>query len=88
MGDLSYLGQTHITSLGLVLLLLGFVLTLLPMSPFHAVITSLRADTGILQYINWICPISECAAILQAYITAFGTFYSVIILGRIVHVIH
>lgn len=83
-----FAGETHITSLGLTLVLLGVVLTALPMSPFHAVLSSLRADTGILQYINWICPLAECSAILQAYIAAFGAFYTVIVLGRIVHIIN
>jgi hypothetical protein len=78
---------TNITTLGIVLILLGAVLSVLPVSPFHAAISSLEAAPGILQYINWICPVSECAIILEAWLTAFAGFYTYSLAARLINLI-
>lgn len=75
----------HVTSVGLIFVLLGVVLSLLPVSPFHAALGAIHVSP-ILDHLNWICPVKECVAIFQIWVSAMGGIYTVLIGGRLIHI--
>lgn len=76
------LGLSSVIRLGVILVVISFVLTLLPESPFVAYIHALD-DTTWLKYFNWFFPVSECIATLQAWLGAITVFYTVQVLARL-----
>lgn len=73
---------SSIIRMGVILAVVSFVLAMLPESPFVA-FTNALPNTTWLQYFNWIFPVSECIATLQAWLTAITAFYAVSVLARI-----
>lgn len=76
------LGYSSLIRMGVILIIVSFVLTILPESPFVSFATALP-NTTWLQYFNWIFPVSECIATLQAWLAAITTFYTVSVLARL-----
>lgn len=54
--------------------LLAVVMAFLPRSPFTTVINSI-SDIPYLSYFNWFFPVSECVAVLEAWIAVVAVFY-------------
>lgn len=50
------------------------ILLLLPDSPFM-MLTQNEAVASLMGYLNWVVPIGEMIAILQAWLVAVGVFY-------------
>ena len=62
--------------------ILGFVLSgiinLLPKSPFQSILETINVNSVMSQYLsslNWIIPVTEIMAILQAWTIAIAVFY-------------
>lgn len=77
---------SSIVRMGVILVVISFVLTLLPESPFVAYTHALQ-DTSWLKYFNWFFPVSECIATLQAWLGAITVFYTVQVLARLANMI-
>ena len=75
------MGLSSMVQIGVVLIIITFVVALLPESPFQAYINAL-SDTTWLKYFNWVFPVSECIATLQAWLAAITAFYLVSALAR------
>lgn len=80
------LGLSSVIRMGVILVVISFVLSLLPESPFIAYINALD-DTTWLKYFNWFFPVSECIATLQAWLGAITVFYTVQVLARLSNMI-
>lgn len=80
------LGLSSVIRMGVILVVISFVLSLLPESPFVAYINALD-DTTWLKYFNWFFPVSECIATLQAWLGAITVFYTVQVLARLSNMI-
>lgn len=76
------LSLSSIVRMGVILVIVSFVLTVLPESPFVSFSNALP-DTAWLRYFNWIFPVSECIAVLQAWLAAITVFYTVSVLARL-----
>lgn len=76
------LGLSSVIRMGVILVVISFVLSLLPESPFVSYIHALE-DTTWLKYFNWFFPVSECIATLQAWLGAITVFYTVQVLARL-----
>lgn len=77
---------SSVVRMGVILVVISFVLTILPESPFVAYTHALQ-DTSWLKYFNWIFPVSECIATLQAWLGAITVFYTVQVLARLASMI-
>lgn len=63
--------------------LANLLVTILPTSPFRAVIDSWGLDSTLQTYmgwLNWFFPVSGCLAVIGAWLTAYALFllYSII----------
>ena len=76
------LGLSSVVRMGVILVIVSFVLTVLPESPFVQFANALP-DTAWLRYFNWIFPVSECIAVLQTWLAAITVFYTVSVLARL-----
>ena len=81
------MGLSSVIRLGVLLVVISFVLSLLPESPFVAYVHAL-SDTSWLKYFNWFFPVSECIATLQAWLCAITVFYTVQVLARLCKMIN
>lgn len=63
-----------------------WVIALLPHSPFQALINSL-STIPYLSYLNWFFPITECLALLEAWLLAIAIFYLYRIVLSYIHLI-
>lgn len=77
---------SSIVRMGVILVIISFVLSALPDSPFNTYLTALN-NTDWLKYFNWFFPVSECIATLEAWLTAITAFYAVSVLARLAHMI-
>lgn len=70
-------------------LIAGFLLTLLPKSPFQYFYDNLNTLNSLvnLEFVNWFIPFGTCIAIGQAWLVAVSTFYGIQYALRIIHVI-
>lgn len=75
-------GYSNLLRMGVILAIISFVLAALPQSPFVTYTNALN-NTQWLKYFNWIFPVSECIATLQAWLTAITAFYAVSVLARL-----
>lgn len=73
---------SSVIRMGVILVIISFVLAVLPESPFVSYANALP-NTAWLRYFNWIFPVSECIAVLQAWLAAITVFYTVSVLARI-----
>lgn len=61
-------------SLATFVALLAVVMAFLPYSPFTVVINSI-GEIPYLSYFNWFFPVSECVAVLEAWIAVVAIYY-------------
>lgn len=61
-------------ALALFVSLLALVMAFLPYSPFTSFINSI-GSIPYLSYFNWFFPVSECIAVLEAWIAVVAVFY-------------
>lgn len=54
--------------------LLAVVMAFLPTSPFTSVINSI-SNIPYLNYFNWFFPVSECVAVLEAWVAVVAIYY-------------
>lgn len=78
---------SSVVRMGVILVVISFVLSALPDSPFTIYLNALQY-TDWLKYFNWFFPVSECIATLEAWLTAITAFYAVSVLARISHMIN
>lgn len=63
-----------------------FLINLLPRSPFKSFINAID-NIPYLQYLNWFFPVSECIAVMQAFLTVLAVYYLYQAIMRYVHLI-
>ena len=51
-----------------------WVMSFLPSSPFQSLVNSI-GSIPYLMYLNWFFPITECLALLEAWLVAIAIFY-------------
>ena len=73
---------SSIVRMGVILVIISFVLSMLPDSPFNIYVDALN-NTEWLKYFNWFFPVSECVATLETWLTAITAFYAVMALARL-----
>lgn len=66
--------------------LLAVVMAFLPSSPFTTVINSFNS-IPYLKYLNWFFPVSECVAVLEAWLAVVAIYYVYQTLMRLIGLI-
>lgn len=67
----------ELLGLGLKFLILGLVLSLLPVSPFQA-FTQYFAQIPFIGFINFFLPVGEMLAVLEVWLIAVAVIYSIL----------
>lgn len=69
----------NISEIGVKLLVIGFVLTLLPASPFVG-FEYLIEKIPYLSFVNWFLPISEMLVIFESWLSVVIVYYGILYL--------
>ena len=64
----------------------SFIIGLLPHSPFKKFIEAI-GNIPYLQYLNWFFPVSECIAVMEAFLVILAVYYLYQAIMRYVHLI-
>lgn len=75
-----------VSDLGLKIVVLAFVLSLLPASPFVG-FNYLIAELPYLNWLNWFLPISQMLVILESWLAVVAVYYGILYLLNYVGVI-
>lgn len=76
----------NISNIGITLILMNFVISFLPESPFNAFIANL-SNLPYLNVLNWFLPVSEMLAILQVWLFTITTYYIISMAARWIKII-
>lgn len=75
-----------VSDFGVKVLLLSFVLSLLPMSPFQG-LSSLMADIPFLAFANYFFPLTEMLAILETWLVVVAAYYGILYIVNYVGIV-
>lgn len=63
-----------------------WLIALLPSSPFTALVNSI-SSIPYLKYLNWFFPVTECIALVEAWLIAIAVFYLYRVIMSYIHLI-
>ena len=63
-----------------------FIMQFLPASPFQSLVNAV-GSIPYLSYLNWFFPITECLALLEAWLVAVAIFYLYRMILSYIHLI-
>lgn len=67
----------NISEFGIKVVLLTFILTILPSSPFIG-FTNLASNLPYLNYLNWFIPIPEILVIIESWLVIVSVYYGIL----------